>query len=213
MIPLSTHLDDLTHLASYVTLHAGDPLFLTRIGVYVYELFTLVQLSLDELRERLGALSCPSGQGAPRDPIAMLRSWLLMTLLKVTSPDAWVTRLRSESVLAMLAGFAPDDIPGASTHRDFLDRYADGPYAQRSAQDVTRSDALKGRQTRRLKDATEARRAEAGPNNTQSAALVDRLLKAADQPRDPDALDTRLQHLLVELGLRPTLDAGLIDDP
>ncbi|MCP4376394.1 MAG: hypothetical protein GY794_09500 [bacterium] len=213
MIPLSTHLDYLTHLAAQVTLRLDDALFMSRLARYGSQFFTLLCLSLDEVRERLAALYCPTGQGDPRDPIGMLRSWLLMTLLKEHSPDAWVTRLRNESVLAMLAGFAPDDTPGASTHRDFLARYADGPYDSRKTQDVTLSASLTGRHSRRLDDATEARRAEAGPHNTQSAALVDRLLEEADQPRDPNALETRLQDLLADLGLRPSLDAGLLDDP
>lgn len=213
MIPLSTHLDYLTQLADQVMRRLDDPLFRSRLARYGYELFTLLGLSLDDVREQLEAFYCPSGQGAPRDPIAMLRSWLLMTQLKVHSPDTWVERLRSESALAMLAGFAPDDVPGASTHRDFLARYADGPYEQRATQDVTLSESLKGRHSRRLDDATEARRKEAGPNNTQSAALVDRLRADADQPRDPNSLDTRLQNLLTDLGLRPTIDAGLLDDP
>ena len=213
MIPLSTHHEYLTHLAAQITRHATDPRFLPRLEMYAFAVLTLLSLSLDVVRDRLEALYCPTGQGAPRDPVCMLRSWVLMTLLKVQSPDKWAKRLRKESALAILAGFAPDDTPGASTHRDFLARYADGPYDIRSTQDVTLSGSLKGRHARRLEDATEARRKEAGPHNTQSAALVERLLKHAETPRDPHALTTRLQNLLADLGLRPTLDAHLIDDP
>jgi hypothetical protein len=213
MIPLSTHLDYLTHLASQLALRTGNELFLTRLALYDYEFVTLSMLSIDVAREGLAALYCPTGQGDPRDPVCMLRSWLLMTLLKEHSPDSWADRLRSESALAMLAGFAPDDTPGASTHRDFLTRYADGPYEIRKTQDVTLSKSLKGEHERRLEDATEARRKEAGPNNTQSNAIVTRVLNEADQARNPNSLDTRLQNLLADLGILPSIEAGLIDEP
>ena len=212
MISCSTQKDYLTQLASFMTRHRHEALFLSRVMEYADELFTLLTLSLDGVRDRLTALYCPTNQGDPRDPSAMLRSWLLMTWERAHGPDAWVKQLRRDPLLAVLAGFTPDDVPGATTHRDFLARVADGPYAIRTGQTTTRSASLKGRHSRRLKDATEARRQEAGPNTTQSAALVDRLLKEAETPRDSHALDTRLQNLLVELGLLPTLKTGLCDN-
>jgi hypothetical protein len=58
----------------------------------------------------------------PRDPAAMLRTWLLATLLCITSPRRWAEALKSDDLLAILSGFAPGDTPGASTLRDFLRR-------------------------------------------------------------------------------------------
>ena len=58
----------------------------------------------------------------PRDPAAMFRTWLLATLLGITSPKLWAETLVSDDVLAVLSGFVPGDTPGASTLRDFLSR-------------------------------------------------------------------------------------------
>ncbi len=58
----------------------------------------------------------------PRDPAAMFRTWLLATLLKVTSPKAWAAQLATNGILAVLSGFATDDTPAASTLRDFMSR-------------------------------------------------------------------------------------------
>jgi hypothetical protein len=106
----------------------------------------------------------------------------------------------------MLAGFAPGDTPCATTHRNFLKRLVDGPYAVRTQQDAPLSQQLAGRHTRRLDDATTERAAAAtAAGTTQSALLADTLLQEAHTPLNPHDLQTRLDHLFVELGLTPTL--------
>ena len=66
---------------------------------------------------------CYRGGGRPpRDPAAMFRTWVLATLLGVTSPKRWADLLATDSLLAVLSGFDPDDTPGASTLRDFMTR-------------------------------------------------------------------------------------------
>ena len=85
-------------------------------------------------------------------------------------------------------------------------------YAIRKQQDTTLSQILRGRHEHRLHDATDARRQQAQPYHTQSEAMVTTLLDQTDAPRDPHALQTRLDDLFVALGLRPTLEAGLLPD-
>lgn len=205
----STHQDYLVHLAAQLDLR---PHLRPLLRQYIMVLVFSISCSLDTFRKDLADLYCSTGQGGPYDPCCMLRSWLLMTLLRVESPDAWATRLRREPLLAILAGFVPGHSPCATAHRDFLTRYADGPYEQRKHQDTTLTQALKGRHERRLEDATEARRKDAHPYNTQSEAIVSKLLENADASRDPNALQTRLENLFVELGLKPTLDAAILTD-
>jgi hypothetical protein len=111
----------------------------------------------------------------------------------------------------VLAGFTPGNTPCATTHLDFLKRLADGPYAARKQQDVALSAQLTGWHTRRLDEATKQRAAAAdAAGKPQSDLLADTLLAEADRPLDPHDLQTRLDHLCVELGLKHTLDAGLL---
>ncbi len=208
---LSTHDAYLSHVSSHFTAHADDRRFWEALGTYTDELNCLLDLSLDPVRDALEALYCPTGQGDPRDPVTLLRSWLLMALCREGSPTVWARRLRRESVLAVLAGFVPGDTPGASTHRDFLARLADGPYTVRSRQEVSLSQQLTGRHRRRLEDATKARREAADAAGLQqSALLADVLLTAQTQPENPYALQARLEHLFLELGLKPTIAATLL---
>lgn len=213
MIP-STHAEYIDHVHEQFAKRATDPDFQASLDSYAYETVTLLDLSLDAQRDPLADLYCPTGQGDPYDPIRMLRSWLLMTLdAQTSSPDNWARRLRREPVLAILAGFEPGHTPCATAHRDFITRYADGPYAMRKRQDATVSDTLKGQHERRLADTTAARQAEANREHTsQSDILCRRLLEHAETSRTPNALQTRLDNLLVDLALTPSLDAGLLGD-
>lgn len=213
MLTMSTHQDYLAQLQTQCASFADDTAFQSSLATYAYECVTLCTLSLDPVREAIDALYCPTGQGAPYDPAILLRSWILMTLCYVSSPDAWARRLRREPVLAVLIGATPGHTPCATAHRDFLTRLADGPYEVRRLQNQTLSEQLAGRHSRRLDDQTKTRQQEAGPHDSQSMALVKRLLAEAEAVRDPHALQTRLTNLFVPLGLQPTLDAGLITDP
>lgn len=213
---VSTHIEYMNHLRQRLIPRLEEPIIKASVETYAYECVTLCDLSLDPQRDALQALYCPTGQGSPYDPICMLRSWLLLTLTHDTSsPEIWATRLKRDEVAALLAGFEPGHTPSATAHRDFITRYADGPYARRATQDQTLSQTLGGRHERHLSDTTKARHAEADAQGvSQSTLLCRQLLDAADTTRDPQTLQTRLDDLFVALGLRPALDAGILgDDP
>jgi hypothetical protein len=210
---IPTHTAYLSHLSSQIITTHESPQFWEQLKTYVPELSMLTELSLDPVRDDLEALYCPHGNGRPKDPAGMLRSWLLMTLCREGSPTVWATRLRREPVLAILAGFTPDDTPGATTHRDFLTRLLDGPYAVRKKQDVSLSQQLTGRHRRCLGDTTIARRMEADAEGKQlSDALADHLLSDDHLPRQPHELQTRLDALFVALGLQPTLQDSILPE-
>lgn len=57
---------------------------------------------------------------APRDPVSMLRSYLLSIKLKITSITDWVSRLKECPLYAIISGFSPDDVPGIGTFYDFF---------------------------------------------------------------------------------------------
>jgi hypothetical protein len=206
MIP--NHNQYLEHVSTQIINQRQNPLFWKQLSTYTTELSILADISLDPICESLEALYCPYGNGNPKDPSAMLRSWLLMTLCREGSPAVWASRLKREPVLAIMAGFEPKEPACATTHRDFLTRLLDGPYAARSKQDSTLSQQLSGRHRRKLKDGTKARRAEAdAQGKTLSEQLSETLLENSDQPRKPYELQTRLEQLFCELGLKLTIAA------
>ena len=90
----STHEAYLSHLSSQLILHADNPFFWEPLCRHGEKLATMLELSLSPVRESLAALYCPTGQGAPKDPCAMLRSWLLMTYGREGSPTVWAEDLK-----------------------------------------------------------------------------------------------------------------------
>ena len=211
---VSTHSEYLNHLRQRLVPLLEEPAITAKLEVYAYEFVTLTDLNLDPQREALEALYCPTGQGAPKAPVCMLRTLLLMTLRHDTgSPDAWAQRLKIDDLLALLTGFEIGQTPCGTALRDFIIRYGDGSYAVRSQQPTTLSQTLRGQHERRLSDTTKARQADADRLGlSQSEALCRHLLDEADTSRDPQALQTRLSDMLVQLGLRPSIEAGLFGD-
>jgi hypothetical protein len=88
---------------------------------YRYEALILWSADLDAIAHIVRRGYRDTGR-PPRDPAAMFRTWLLATLLQVTSPKLWARMLAGNDVLAILSGFVPGDTPAASTLRDFLTR-------------------------------------------------------------------------------------------
>ncbi len=90
----STHEEYLSHLSTQLIVYADNPLFWKPFCNYGAELAMCLEISLDPVREALTALYCPTNNGAPKDPCAMLRSWLLMTYSRVGSPTVWADQLK-----------------------------------------------------------------------------------------------------------------------
>ena len=180
---VSTHEEYLTHLRQRLLPLLEDPAVTAKLEVYAYAFVSVTELNLDAQREALEALYCPTGQGAPKDPVKMLRALLLMTLIHETSsPDAWARRLKSDDLLALLTGFEPGQTPCGTALREFIIRYADGPYAVRSEQPNPLSQTLRGQHERRLADTTKARQAEA---DRLRDALTERGILVEDTPSGP----------------------------
>ncbi len=118
-----THEQYLEHLNKHITSREHDVTFneLLRNHRKAFEILT--ELNLDPAKSVLDRVYCPAVRVVPRPPLTMLRSLILMTMLKETSITKWVARTRTVAFYAVLAGFEPDDTPGAGTYYDFMKRH------------------------------------------------------------------------------------------
>jgi hypothetical protein len=89
------------------------------------------QADLDPVLPLLCARYSREGRPA-RDPGAMLRCLLLMTFCCCRRLSAWHQRLLNEPVLAIAAGFPPQDVPRTASLFDFLRRCFPGPHRRRA---------------------------------------------------------------------------------
>jgi hypothetical protein len=80
-------------------------------------------LDLSNLYDILKSLYCLNNGSPAKDPASLFRSLILMTLHHETSIDKWHEMMNSFPIWAILSGFSPSEIPGASTLRDFIHRF------------------------------------------------------------------------------------------
>lgn len=176
----------------------------------------LLRLNLDPLRDDLASLYSPSLRGhPPLDPVSMLRSLLLMSLLSYTSFDKFAADLRRCPRLAIISGFPPHKTPSLGAFYAFLDRLEDGPFLPSCPHHFKPSTLRKAARRRNLsqeKSQKEARRRLVLDQcNSITQHLKDQLLASASLPRPEDILK-RLEDMLLKVALLPSAQRGLLGD-
>ena len=199
------------HLKKHFVCLPQNSQFWESLRTHSKEFSIIANLNLDPAIELLESLYSPVKRAPPRDPVCMLRSLILMTLLKIQGITEWVTRMRALSLAAILAGFEPDDTPGIGTYYDFMKRIINGPYRKSCEHVRRRSTFNAGKHQRNLQREKEAHKGPQDPHHCQSETLVAELLPRADEPR-PDEFPKILEDLLVRVGILPSIEQGLLND-
>lgn len=140
------------------------------------------------------------------DPCDLFRSLLLMTTLGYESPDHWVSMLRRNPLYAVLSGFSPGNVPGASTLRDFCDRLWD--YDQRQERRKRRKRLRRHRRkpTKKLKKGRKLQLRH--PGIVQK--IADRLIHGAPAGSHPEDI---LNQILKRCFVLPSGQLHLLGDP
>ena len=89
--------------------------------VYMTAFQKMFLLNLDLVWEEFLPEFSFRGRPSDKQP-EIFRSLLLMAHFKYASVDNWVKHARSNPVICALIGAHPDELPGASTMRDFYNR-------------------------------------------------------------------------------------------
>ena len=214
----STHLGRLVHgLATYLRIGFVRP----RLAGMVESVVALALLDLEPARPVLEA--CYSGRKGgrpPRDPVAMLRSLVLMAPRGVTSFNQWAARLAGRPELALLSDFEPDDTPGVGTFYDLCHRLLDGPYRKPCEHFVRHSKRLRGtrgRFRRNLKqerrEARARRQAElAHDNEGRVKAAVRQVMPGLGEAIRSQELLDRVEQILMACAVVPSARLGLLGD-
>lgn len=209
--PPMSHEQYRRHVRQWLERYGNDDIFQRSIERHHKEASIIVDLNLDRTIPILLPLYCPTKQGNPRDAVCMLRSLLLMTLAKESSITKWVQCTREKPLLAILAGFDPEDTPGIGTYYDFINKIIDGPYRKKLGHETSRSEYNSRRHHRHLKKESEDKKAQRDAKQTASQKTADRLLAESDRPR-PNDHQKILEDLLVVIGILPSIEDGLLQD-
>ena len=139
----------------------------------------------------------------------MLRSLVLMTLLKFSSIDKWVAETRFIPLYAILCGFEPGDVPGVGTCYDLKKRMIDGPFRKRAEKEIGRSQWNARPHSRNFKSEKEAKNHDLDPNHSKSEILAGKLLEQAESPRE-QGFEKILEDLLFQAGIIPSIESGIL---
>lgn len=204
------------HLA---TLCDADPDAAARV-VAIWEVVLAVEmLDLEPARPLLAPLySDRKGGKRPRDPVSILRSLVLMSMLGRTSVNDWVDELRGKPELRILSGWNPPE-PAASvgTFYGFFHRLLDGPYVHRCAHFSRPSERFSGSSGRFLrsltaeKEQSESKKDVNEPSVQKSRAASMNALALFEGVLPAD-LCTRLNEILLRCGVLPSAERGLLGE-
>lgn len=199
------------NLDAYFGLWTEDDDFRRLSEIFQKEIEIISEINPDPAIPLLESLYCPKNYSEPWDPVCMLRSMLLMTLMKENGITAWVRQTRAVPLIAVLCGFSPYSTPGTGTYYDFMDRVIRGPRSEKTAGEAPKEGSDSGRYLRSLKGEKEAKKENRDPHQSQSEKLAEELLADADESRVENFRKV-LEDLLVLIGVIPSIDAGLLED-
>ena len=151
-----------------------------------------------------------TGRPASNQP-QILRSFVLFFLLvsiNLTSPSltTWVSRLKSDRVLASLLGCSVNSLPPLGSYYDFMDRLWTRPDHSL----YKRGKLLSPGWNRKKPPKPKGRHQKASENRSSiTDSLVSRILDGKDLPFNFEA---RLQKLFYTIAVLPSLKCGLIPD-
>jgi hypothetical protein len=206
------HTTYIKKVRQYLEESVKTPAEIEKIMSYLREIFTITSLNLDPVAPLLKSLYRNKSGGRPcREPLSMLRSLLLMTLLNEASITEWVTQLKRQEILCILSGFAPGNPPGVATFYSFLDRLQDGPYEKPCKHVHKLSDLDKKRHRRNLKEEKKKPEEDFSGNDTVTGKLSKELISHEKEKRQED-LQKRLEDIFMVLAILPSARAGLLGD-
>lgn len=206
-----THTEYLQHLKTYLSYYEDNTDFYRILQAYKREFLITANINLDPAIDILTQLYCPVKRHDPRDPVSMLRSMLLMTTFRMSSITKWVLKTRTISPIAIFSGYKPGDTPAIGTYYNFMKRIIDGQYQKPCEHLVRRSELNIGFHRRNLKEEKDIGKDPINPYQRQSQILVNELLSHEDDSRVND-FQKILEDLLIKIGIRQSIEEGLIRD-
>ena len=92
-----------------------------RVSQYANVLTKLYLLDLDRIKPLLSEVYSPTGAPSRIQP-EVIRSFILMSHLNVPSISKWVAKLKADSLIALMIGVAPDEVPEVGNHYGLMNR-------------------------------------------------------------------------------------------
>jgi hypothetical protein len=170
-------------------------------------------LDLDSIRGKIISLYSKDKRGNPPcDPFAIIRSLLLMILMKKTTITGWASEVKLTRVLGILSGFKRKSEPAVGTYYEFFKRLENGAYERKCQHRVLESERRHARIRYRM---PHEKPKEKPKRESEDEGVLKKLvaeLKAQEGEPLPNDLEKRLNEILAEVAVKPSAGKGLLGD-
>jgi hypothetical protein len=194
-----THSDYQRHLIeSVLSFYTTDP---NRVNYYSIALSKLYLLDLDLLKPILEPFYSQTGSPAKFQP-EIFRSFVLMSELGEHSITKWVAKLKSDSLLCIMIGIPPDEVPDVGNHYGFINRlWLESPEVSKDRQDSLHPFKRKPRK-------------KLGKNQKQPPRHPGIIDKFVDLALEGKTFENRpeflMQQVFSKVAVEPSAQAGLL---
>jgi hypothetical protein len=164
------------------------------IDHYESAFLKMFYLNLDCVKDDFEPLFSVTGRPSNQQP-ELFRSFILMSHFKYADIDSWVAHAASSPILCSLVGVESNDFPGASTHRDFIDRLWMADKPKRVKPSIPKPKGKLGKQKQPVK------------HPRIVAYLVEKALSGKVFQAIPERL---LQSIFMKTAVLPSANIGLL---
>ncbi len=177
------------------------------------EVWSVFNLNLDAVRSKVIALYSGDKRGNPPcDPFGILRSFLLMALMKETRITSWAADVKASTMMSIVCGFKPGEAPAVGTYYEFFKRLENGPYKRKCQHRILESEMRHARNPYRMpKEKPKEKPKREPPEEGVLKKLVAELKSQENEPL-PNDLEKRLNEILTEVAVKPSAEKGLLGD-
>jgi hypothetical protein len=180
------------------------------------KLLCVYSFNFDPVRERIESLYSKDRRGNPPcNPIAIIRALLLMIVFGETRIGEWISRIRSEPVLAIISGFEIGKTPCVGSYYNFFKRLENGPYQPRCEHVSLKSDIRQNRNPYKVKRKKPEGGGKERKNHPPKINVLRTLKNKLDDEKDigiPEDIEKILNEILLETSIKPSIEKGFISN-
>ena len=181
-------------------------------------LLQVFSLNFDPIRKKIESLYSPGKRGCPPyDPIALIRSLVLMLASGETSITKWVDHLYTSPMSAVVCGFEPDNSPSVGTYYFFMQRLEDGEYQKPSPYRILPHEIRQESVSFRIPKAKPKEKPEREPDpvDEQKKDVLKKLvldIESKEKHPIPQDMQKLLNQILLEVVVKPSAARSLLGD-
>ncbi len=174
----------------------------------------VLSLNFDPVMNRIKALYSSDNRGCPPyDPIALIRSLILMAAFQFTSIGKWASELKSSPLAAIICGFETGKVPAVGTYYFLMQRLEDFEYKKTCEHQVRQHELRMGKSGYRIpkeKPKKDQKPEDVNPQPKDVLKNLAKLLEEQESEPIPNDLEKLLNEILTEVVVKHSAGKRLL---